>query len=109
MAKACEPKGHAACLRDINTEKLNEIHQIYSDLKFCTGSCQVTWDKEKQKKIASSMPNLEQRKKSQGWRYSDNMIYIIPENSGITVIDVDDIAKCTTLTKLCCTYCKFVV
>ncbi len=127
MAKSNEPKGNEArktklnpcrptgCLkyskdfRTMDKKTFQAFEDLYNELNFVHGTCAIAWDLEKKAKKAISMPTLEQRKTTQPWRNTDNMVYVMAEQSNLTIVDIDDAQKCRHLTRLCCQYCKYTV
>ena len=97
-------------LISVNKQKLSFIRNLYRYLGFCDGTCKVGFNCKTQKKKTFSMPNDAQRKSAQEWNlFNHNMVYIIADNSNITVIDIDHEEKCPLLTRLCVENCKFCV
>ena len=89
----------------INTKS---FEVFYNNMNFVHGTCSIAWNIDEKTKKALSMPNKEQRKRAQPWRPdADNMVYVMAEESNLTVIDIDDAMKCKQLTRLCCQYCKY--
>lgn len=100
---------YSKTFRSLDREFLNSFISFYNDLKFVHGTCTVAWniDEQKKKPEPSTMPNLNQRKEVQQWKLTDNMAYVMAEESNLTVIDIDDVQKCKKLTRLCIEHCKY--
>ena len=101
---------YSKTLKTLMTMKtMKSFENLYNELNFVHGTCTVAWNLDDQKKRAIRMPNLQQRKTTQPWDPNDNMVYVMAEESGLTVVDIDDIQKCIKLTSLCIQYCEYTV
>ncbi len=101
------------CTQQEKDNLFKKTREFYDSMNFVHGSCGLFWNPNKgpngDKDNRGIMPTKEERLTTQPYNPSLTGMYIIPEDSGITAIDFDDIKLCPELYSLSQQHCKYIV